>query len=149
MLQVCLKTRLGSKMFNILGFVVNFSLMRRLHLSLLLPAVLTYFVILYASISSVYAETAESQPITNLVVQQNTIPTVYAWEGNVEFRYEMQNIVATASKAEYFQSEQKIVLTGKVKVTQQGKTQEVETASFFVTEKFKMAADRVIIPATK
>jgi lipopolysaccharide export system protein LptA len=136
-------------MFNILGFVLNFSLMRRLHLSLLLPSVLTYSVIIYASISSVYAEMTKSQPITNLVVHQNMTQTVYAWEGNVEFRYETQNIVATAEKAEYFQSEQKIVLTGKVKVTQQGKTHEVETASFFVAEKFKMAADRVFVPDTK
>jgi Lipopolysaccharide-assembly, LptC-related len=145
-LQVCLQTRFGSKMFNIRGFVVNFSLMRRLHLSLLLPAVLTYLVILYASISSVYAETRENQPIPNPVVQQNPTPRVYSWEGDVEFRYEPQNIVATASKAEYFQSEQKIVLTGNVKVIQQGKTQEVETATFFVTEQFKMTADRAIVP---
>jgi Lipopolysaccharide-assembly, LptC-related len=133
-------------MFNIRGFVVNFSLMRRLHLSLLLPAVLTYFVILYASISSVYAEVIENQPIPNPVVQQNPIPNVYTWFGDVEFRYEPQNIVATAEKAEYFQSEQKIVLTGKVKITQQGKIQEVETATFFVTEPFKMVADRAIAP---
>ncbi|NJL63697.1 MAG: LPS export ABC transporter periplasmic protein LptC [Methylacidiphilales bacterium] len=135
-------------MFNILGFVVNFSLMRRLHLSLLLPAVLTYLVILYASVSSVYAEIAENQPIPNPVVQQNPTPNVYTWEGDVEFRYEPQNIVATASKAEYFQSEQKIVLTGKVKITQQGKTHEAETATFFVTEQFKMSADRAIVPGT-
>ncbi|WP_158224954.1 LPS export ABC transporter periplasmic protein LptC [Brunnivagina elsteri] len=135
-------------MFNIRGFVVNFSLMRWLHLSLLLPAVLTSFVILYASISSVYAEIRENHPIPNPVVQQNPTPNVYTWEGDVEFRYEPQNIVATAEKAEYFQSEQKIVLTGKVKVTQQGKTQEVETATFFVTEPFKMTSDRAIVPGT-
>jgi hypothetical protein len=37
-------------------------------------------------------------------------------------------------------------LTGKVKIIQQGKTQEVETATFFVTEQFKMTADRAIVP---
>ncbi|MEA5569591.1 LptA/OstA family protein [Calothrix sp. UHCC 0171] len=147
-------------MFNLHSFVVNFSLMRRLHLSLLLPAVLTYFVLLYASINSVYAETIENQVTINLLVPQNPTLTddvisreknqnVYTWEGNVEFRYEPKQILATAEKAEYFQSEQKVVLTGKVKVTQQGISSEAETVTFFVTEQFKITADRVMIPGSK
>ncbi|BAZ42227.1 hypothetical protein NIES4101_81950 [Calothrix sp. NIES-4101] len=144
-------------MFNLYGFVVNFSLMRRLHLSLLLPAVLAYFVILYASINSVYAETMENQVTTNLLVQQNPTLTddliktqhLYTWEGNVEFRYEPKQILATAEKAEYFQSEQKVVLTGKVKVTQQGISREAEAVTFFVTDKFQITADRVMIPGSK
>lgn len=138
-------------MFNLRTLLMNFGLMRRLHLSFLLPAVLTYIVILSANVNSVYAETLENQPTANpvLLPATNPINDVITWLGDIEFKYEPQKIIATAEKAEYFQSEKKVVLTGNVKILQAGKTQELETATFFIEGEFKMAAEKVVMPNIK
>jgi lipopolysaccharide assembly outer membrane protein LptD (OstA) len=154
----------------------NFVWLRRLHLSFLLPGVLIYMVLLNANVMSVNAQTSGGEaPVTKKVqAPANTAPTtgviqapvegapganmliqpatvikqndVITWSGNVEFRYEAQKITATAQKAEYYKSEQKVVLTGGVKVIQAGQSHEAETATFFVTNEFKMMADKVAMP---
>ncbi|RUT06666.1 hypothetical protein DSM106972_029230 [Dulcicalothrix desertica PCC 7102] len=87
-------------------------------------------------------------PTTNLLVQPGVprVNDVITWSGDVEFRYEPQKITATAEKAEYYKLEQKVVLTGKVKIVRAGQQYEAETATFFVTNEFKMTADKVAMP---
>ncbi|BAZ15156.1 OstA family protein [Calothrix sp. NIES-4071] len=152
-------------MFEKHSLLINFAWLRRLHLSFLLPGVLIYVVLLNTTISSIYAQTPVTEapttgtvqtpvqtpvgvaPTTNLLVQPAAMLfDVITWSGDVEFRYEQQKITATAEKAEYYKSEQKVVLTGSVKIMQAGQSQEAETATFFVTNEFKMTADKVIMP---
>lgn len=163
-------------MFEKYSLLNNFAWLRRLHLSFLLPGVLTYIVLLNATINSVYAQTPDSQapttgivqtpvtgapttgivqtpvtgaPNTNLLIQPATARVkndVISWSGDVEFKYEPQKITATAEKAEYYKSEQKVVLTGKVKIMRDGQPYEAESATFFVTSEFKMMADKVTMP---
>ncbi len=127
---------------------MSFSFLRRLHLSYLLPAVLTTFVILFATIHSVTAQQQEegiSEPQTSLLkapeLPSPLVENIMTWQGNVEFNYKTENITATADKAEYYQGEQKVVLTGNVRISQAGKFQEVETATFFITGQFKISGD--------
>lgn len=157
------------------GLLSNFAQARGLHLSFLLPFVLTYAVLLNATINSVYAQAPDyvaptngtiptsvtgaptngtiptsvtGAPTTNLLVQPAVprVNDVITWFGDVEFKYEPQKITATAEKAEYYKLEQKVVLTGKVKIVRAGQAYEAETATFFVTNEFKMTADKVAMP---
>lgn len=151
-------------MFEKYGLLSNFAQARGLHLSFLLPGVLIYAVLLNATISSVYAQAPDDvaptdgtvvapvsgapTPNTNLLVQP-AVPgsnNVITWSGDVEFKYEPEKITATAEKAEYYKLEQKVVLTGKVKILRAGLAYEAETATFFVTNEFKMTADKVAMP---
>ncbi|OKH55058.1 hypothetical protein NIES2101_05695 [Calothrix sp. HK-06] len=149
-------------MFEKYSLLSNFAQARCLHLSFLLPGVLTYAVLLNATIKSVYAQAPDyvaptngtvvapvsGAPTTNLLVQPAVprVNDVITWSGDVEFRYEPQKITATAEKAEYYKLEQKVVLTGKVKIVRAGQPYEAETATFFVTNEFKMIADKVAMP---
>jgi lipopolysaccharide assembly outer membrane protein LptD (OstA) len=130
---------------------MNFTLMRRLHLSFLLPAVLVHMILLATIANSVYAQMSENQepilPATQAIPKKTS--DVITWQGNVEFKYEPQKITATSDKAEYFQSERKVVLSGNVKISQSGKMQSAETATFFVTDEIKVTADAVNMPTYK
>jgi lipopolysaccharide export system protein LptA len=126
---------------------MSFTLMRRLHLSFLLPSVLVHMIVLATIANSVCAQTTENQvPIPAPQATPKTKSDAITWQGNVEFKYEPQKITATSDKAEYFQSERKVVLSGNVKIFQEGKMQEVETATFFVTDEIKVTADAVSMP---
>ncbi len=129
---------------------MNFILMRRLHLSFLLPAVLIHLILLATTANSVYAQMSENQESipAKQAISKNTSDAI-TWQGNVEFKYEPQKITATSDKAEYFQSERKVVLSGNVKISQSGKVQEAETATFFVTDEIKITADAVNMPTYK
>ncbi|MBW4603645.1 MAG: LPS export ABC transporter periplasmic protein LptC [Calothrix sp. FI2-JRJ7] len=151
-------------MFEKYSLLSNFAQARRLHLSFLLPGVLIYAVLLNATINSVYAQAPDYVAPTNGTVvtpvsgastsntnllSQPAVPgnnDVITWSGDVEFKYEPQKITATAEKAEYYKLEQKVVLTGKVKIVRAGQPYEAETATFFVTNEFKMTADKVAMP---
>ncbi len=136
---------------GLMGLTMNFALMRRLHLSFLLPAVLIHMILLSTIANSICAQTVESQepilPTTQAIPKSTT--DVITWQGNVEFKYEQQKIIATSDKAEYFQSERKLILSGNVKVSQEGIIREVETATFFVTDEVKVTADIVNMPSYK
>jgi lipopolysaccharide assembly outer membrane protein LptD (OstA) len=162
-------------MFEKHSLLTNFAWLRRLHLSFLLPGVLVYVVLLHATVNSTYAQAAENQAPSEGIIQMpsnqapsegiiqipnNQAPTkvniqpttgvvwhnIITWSGNVEFRYDPQKINATAEKAEYYQSEQKVVLTGSVKVEQAGQLREAETVTFFVESEFKITADKLAMP---
>ncbi|BDA68102.1 hypothetical protein RIVM261_024050 [Rivularia sp. IAM M-261] len=145
------------------GLLSNFAQARGLHLSFLLPGVLIYAVLLNATINSVYAQAPDLAPTngtiptpvtgapttnTNLLVQPGVprVNDVITWSGDVEFKYEPEKVTATAEKAEYYKLEQKVVLTGQVKILRAGQPYEAETATFFVTNEFKMTADKVAMP---
>jgi lipopolysaccharide assembly outer membrane protein LptD (OstA) len=120
---------------------------RRIVLSLLLPASLITVVSLPLIINSVGAQQLDTQPSTTTPIKQTTVPAdVYIWQGNVKFDFKAAKINATADKAEVFPKERKVVLTGNVRILQNGKIQETDTVTYLFKQqdKFNLTADKVI-----
>ncbi|MBD0265276.1 MAG: hypothetical protein ICV78_21880 [Tolypothrix sp. Co-bin9] len=121
---------------------------RRILLSFLLPASLTTITSLSVIISTAGAQQLNSQASAMTPINQSTAPVadVYIWEGNVKFDFKGAKINATADKAEVFPKERKVVLTGNVKILQNGKIQEADTVTYVFNyqDKFNLTADKVI-----
>ncbi|NEU73351.1 hypothetical protein PI95_012425 [Hassallia byssoidea VB512170] len=121
---------------------------RRIVLSFLLPASLTTVTSLSLIINSVGAQQPDTQPSATTPINQSTQPVadVYIWQGNVKFDFKAAKINATADKAEVFPKERKVVLTGNVKILQNGKIQETDTVTYLFKyqDKFNLTADKVI-----
>jgi lipopolysaccharide assembly outer membrane protein LptD (OstA) len=124
------------------------SAIRRLVLSFLLPATLTTATSLSLIINSVGAQELDTQPSAATLMNQTTAPVadVYIWEGNVKLDFKAAKINATADKAEVFPKERKIVLTGNVKILQNGRIQEADTVTYLFKyeDHFNLTADKVI-----
>jgi lipopolysaccharide export system protein LptA len=120
----------------------------RIVLSFLLPATLTTVTSLSVIISNVGAQELDTQPSATTLIKQTTAPIadVYIWEGNVKFDFKAAKINATADKAEVFPKERKVILTGNVKILQNGKIQEADTVTYLFKyeDKFNLTADKVI-----
>jgi lipopolysaccharide assembly outer membrane protein LptD (OstA) len=121
---------------------------RHIVLSLLLPATLTTVTSLSIIINSVSAQRLDTQPSATTPIKQTTQPVadVYIWQGNVKFDFKAAKINATADKAEVFPKERKVVLTGNVRILQNGKIQETDTVTYLFKQqdKFNLTADKVI-----
>ncbi|MBW4478951.1 MAG: hypothetical protein KME54_19365 [Tolypothrix brevis GSE-NOS-MK-07-07A] len=120
---------------------------RRIVLSFLLPATLTTVTSLSIIINSVHSQQLDTQPSGTTTIKQTTVPAdVYIWQGNVKFDFKAAKINATADKAEVFPKEGKVVLTGNVKILQNGKIQETDTVTYSFKEEdnFNLTADKVI-----
>lgn len=121
---------------------------RRIVLSFLLPATLTTVTSLSLIINSVGAQQVDTETSATTPVNQTTQPVadVYIWQGNVKFDFKAAKINATADKAEVFPKERKVVLTGNVKILQNGKIQQADTVTyvFKYEDKFNLTADKVI-----
>ena len=121
---------------------------RRIVLSFLLPATLTTVTSLSLIINSVGAQQLDTQPSATTPIKQTTQPVadVYIWQGNVKFDFKAAKINATADKAEVFPKERKVVLTGNVRILQNGKIQEIDTVTYLFKQqdKFNLTADKVI-----
>jgi lipopolysaccharide export system protein LptA len=121
---------------------------RRILLSFLLPASLTTVASLSVIISTVGAQQLNSQASAMRPMNQSTatVADVYIWQGNVKFDFKAAKINATADKAEVFPKERKVVLTGNVKILQNGKIQEADTVTYVFNyqDKFNLTADKVI-----
>jgi lipopolysaccharide export system protein LptA len=120
---------------------------RRIVLSFLLPATLTTITSLSIIINSVNSQQLDTQPSGTTTIKQTTVPAdVYIWQGNVKFDFKAAKINATADKAEVFPKEGKVVLTGNVKILQNGKIQETDTVTYSFKEQdnFNLTADKVI-----
>jgi lipopolysaccharide export system protein LptA len=120
---------------------------RRIVLSFILPATLTIITSLSIIINSVNSQQLDTQPSGTTTIKQTTVPAdVYIWQGNVKFDFKAAKINATADKAEVFPKEGKVVLTGNVKILQNGKIQETDTVTYSFKEQdnFNLTADKVI-----
>jgi lipopolysaccharide assembly outer membrane protein LptD (OstA) len=127
---------------------MSFLSIRRIVLSFLLPATLTTVTSLSVIINSVGAQQLDTQPSATIPIKPITQPVadVYIWQGNVKFDFKAAKINATADKAEVFPKERKVVLTGNVRILQNGKIQETDTVTYLFKQqdKFNLTADKVI-----
>jgi len=122
---------------------------RRIVLYFLLPATLTTVTSLSVIINSVGAQqlnTKQASATTSIKQTTQPVADVYIWQGNVKFDFKAAKINATADKAEVFPKERKVVLTGNVKILQNGKIQETDTVTYLFKQqdKFNLTADKVI-----
>lgn len=121
---------------------------RRVLLYLLLPTTLTTVTSLSVRINTVGAQQLDTLLSGTTPINQSSQPVadVYIWQGNVKFDFKAAKINATADKAEVFPKERKVVLTGNVKILQNGKIQEADTVTYVFNyqDKFNLTADKVI-----
>ncbi len=97
--------------------------MRRLGLSLILPAALLSAIASPSQVQSAIAQSSgQGQPLyLNAQVQEYNAKTQVATSrGNVQMSYPARGIQATAAQAQYFTKERRIVLSGNVYILQKG-----------------------------
>ena len=68
------------------------------------------------------------------VQEANSETGVITARGNVYIDYPARNIQATASQAQYFSKERRLVLSGDVYVLQDGNTMRAETMTYLIDE---------------
>lgn len=115
----------------------NQSLMRRLGLVLMLPAVLAGAIAIPTQIQTAQAQTADdgrALTVRSDVQEANSKTGVVTARGNVQMYYPSRQIQATAAQAQYFSKERRIVLSGNVYVLQQGNSLRGETITYLIDE---------------
>ncbi len=68
------------------------------------------------------------------VQESNSETGIITARGNVQINYPARQIQATATQAQYFSRERRLVLTGNVYVLQQGNSMRAETMTYLVDE---------------
>ncbi len=68
------------------------------------------------------------------VQEANALTGVITARGNVQIEYPARNIYATSAQAQYFNEEQRIILSGNVIVNQEGNRLEAETVTYLIDE---------------
>jgi lipopolysaccharide export system protein LptA len=82
-----------------------------------------------------FAQTKSALRMTANVQEANSKTGVVTARGNVQIDYPARQIKATASQAQYFRNERRIVLTGNVYVTQAGgNTLQGEVITYLIDE---------------
>ena len=90
-----------------------------------------------SNFGSVLAQSArDSQALTvrSDVQEANSETGVITARGNVYIDYPARNIQATASQAQYFSKERRLVLSGDVYVLQDGNSMRAETMTYLIDE---------------
>ena len=91
----------------------------------------------YFSPNSLNAQTpSEGGAITlrSDIQESNSETGVITARGNVKINYPARQIQATATQAQYFSRERRLVLTGNVYVLQQGNSMRAETMTYLIDE---------------
>lgn len=111
-------------------------LRRRLGLILILPAALVGAIALPTNLQTAKAQGGDSRALTvrSDVQEANAKTGVVTARGNVQMYYPARQIQATATQAQYFSKERRIVLTGNVYVLQQGNSLRGETITYLIDE---------------
>jgi lipopolysaccharide export system protein LptA len=111
-------------------------LKRRLGLGLMLPVALTGAIALPYHLQDAQAQTGDSRALTvrSDVQEANSKTGVVTARGNVQILYPSRQIQATATQAQYFSRERRIVLSGNVYVLQQGNSLRGETITYLIDE---------------
>jgi lipopolysaccharide export system protein LptA len=68
------------------------------------------------------------------IQEANSTTGIITAKGNVQINYPSQKLQATATQAEYFSKERRLVLTGNVFVLQDGNTIRAETLTYLLDE---------------
>lgn len=68
------------------------------------------------------------------IQESNSETGVITARGNVKINYPARQIQATATQAQYFSRERRLILTGNVYVIQQGNSMRAETMTYLVDE---------------
>ena len=92
-----------------------------------------------------WAPLAQAQDTITLrsdIQEANTNTGVITARGNVQIDYPSQQIRATSAQADYYSSEQRIVLSGNVLVTQEGNILRAEVVTYLIDEGRFVAAPR-------
>lgn len=85
--------------------------------------------------SSARAQSANSVITLRSDVQEaNAITGVVTARGNVQIDYPAREIFATAAQAQYYSQERRIVLSGNVRILQEGNTLRAETVTYLIDE---------------
>lgn len=119
------------------SFQFNQSLIRRLGLVLMLPAVLAGAIAIPTQNQTAQAQTADdgrALTVRSDVQEANSKTGVVTARGNVQMYYPARQIQATAAQAQYFSKERRIVLYGNVYVLQQGNSLRGETITYLIDE---------------
>lgn len=87
--------------------------------------------------SQAQAESASAQQALTVrsdIQEANSETGVITARGNVYIDYPSRNIQATASQAQYFSKERRLVLSGNVYVLQDGNSMRAETMTYLIDE---------------
>ncbi|AFY65720.1 LptA/OstA family protein [Geitlerinema sp. PCC 7407] len=112
-------------------------IMRPTGLALLLPAALSALITLPSTTDRAIAQAAGPQRSLTLrsdIQEANAKTGVVTARGNVQIDYPARQIQATASQAQYFSRERRIVLSGNVYILQEGNSLRGETVTYLIDE---------------
>ena len=90
-----------------------------------------------SSSNSAFAQSAQGKQALTVrsdVQEANSETGVITARGNVYIDYPARNIQATASQAQYFSNERRLVLSGDVYVLQDGNSMRAETMTYLIDE---------------
>jgi lipopolysaccharide export system protein LptA len=76
------------------------------------------------------------------VQEANSETGVFTARGNVQINYPSRQIQATATQAQYYSKERRLVLSGNVYVIQQGNSMRAETMTYLIDEGKFIAAPK-------
>jgi len=109
-----------------------FSRTQRL-VSLALLSLLT-IIIIPASLQAQTATKPGAITLKSDVQESNSETGIITARGNVQINYPARQIQATATQAQYFSRERRLILTGNVYVIQQGNSMRAESMTYLIDE---------------
>ena len=115
---------------------LNFIVLRQQILKVLIIALVSA-VTVYLFPNSLNAQTPPPGGAITLssdIQESNSETGVITARGNVKISYPARQIQATATQAQYFSRERRLVLTGNVYVLQQGNSMRAETMTYLIDE---------------
>ncbi len=111
--------------------------LRRLGFALMLPVALCGAVVFPTQLQTAIAQTADNGPLSIRadVQEYNSNTQVVTARGNVQLSYPARQIKATASQAQFFNRERRIILSGGVYILQGGTNSiKGETVTYLIDE---------------
>lgn len=107
----------------------------RFGVSVVLPAMIAGSLAVAPVPKTAQAQTSGQSITVRADVQEaNSKTGVVTARGNVQINYPARNLQATATQAQYFNNERRLVLSGNVYVTQEGNTLRGETITYLIDE---------------
>lgn len=110
---------------------------QKIKFMVIITATLTAMVTINSSIKNVEAQTngdKSALTVRSDVQEANSETGIITARGNVYINYPARDIQATATQAQYFSNERRLVLSGNVYVLQEGNTMRAETMTYLIDE---------------
>jgi lipopolysaccharide export system protein LptA len=120
-----------------LSFLLPVKIPYLLGLLLVIPTVIVGEIILGVFPKNVQAQNSTPGGVITLssdIQEANSETGVLTARGNVQIYYPAQQIQATATQAQYFSRERRLVLSGNVYVLQKGNSMRAETMTYLIDE---------------